>query len=248
MKLAMTVAALAAAFLTGCGETDSGTVAVDFAVDVSEVVRPAGSGVAIVGNYFSIGATADYPEGDPVHGLKLRQQEDGTYKGSAWLPSKEDVVYVVYMSNPYAPMIAMPGGAPVENHVDFTKAQSGTGEGEHVTVTHFDVPQNITKPCVTFNVYVPANTPSGDPVYIAGNDDLLGPWLPGKQPLAASGGNYSVHLCFDQGKELQYKYVRSNGDWSKVEKNPDGSERNNRTLTVTEDVSRTDTVEKWADL
>ena len=200
MKLATTVAALAAALLTGCGEgPDSGTVAVDFAVDVSGVVRPAGSGVAIVGNYFSIGATADYPKGDPVHGLKLRQQPDGTYKGSAWLPSREDVVYVVYMSNPYAPMIEMAGGPPKEFHVDFTKAQSASGGGEHVTVTHFDVPQNIVKPCVTFNVYVPANTPSGDPVYIAGNDDLLGPWLPGKQALTGSAGTYSVHLCFDQG-------------------------------------------------
>src|SRR5207244_9674775 len=112
-----------------------------------------------------------------------------------------------------------------------------------------DVPQNLIKPCVSFSVYVPPNTPSGDPVYIAGNDDQMGPWLPGHLALGGgAGGLYTAHLCFDSGKELQYKYVRSNGVWTKVEKNADGTERNNRTLTVTEDVSRSDTVEKWADL
>jgi hypothetical protein len=133
--------------------------------------------------------------------------------------------------------------------VDFTNATPDSAAIESVKVDLFDVPRNIIKPCVTFNVAVPGNTPSGDPVYIAGNDDQLGPWLPGKQALHDDGGgSYSVHLCFDQGKELQYKYVRSNGDWTKVEKNKDGSERDNRTITVTEDVSRADTVEKWADL
>lgn len=253
MKLAMMLAALAAALLTGCGETPSNIVAVDFLVDVSSVVRPAGSGVAIVGNYFSIGATAEQLAGDPVHGLKLSLQANGTYKGSAWLPkpknpeapaNAEKVFYTVYMSNPYAPEIASAGAPPFTREVDFTNPA-----GESVTVSVFDVPTNIIKPCVDFTVTVPTNTPSGDPVYIAGNDDLLGPWLPGKQALTDDGGGYySVHLCFDQGKELQYKYVRSNGDWSKVEKNLDGTERNNRTLTVTEDVSRADTVEKWADL
>lgn len=253
MKLAMTLAA-SAALLMGCG-SESSVVAVDFTVNVSGVVRPGGSGVAIVGNYFSLGATADHPEGDPVHGLKLQLQADGTYQGSAWLPPPKEVVdpygdpepaivYTVYMSNPYAPEIDAAGGLPLVHEVNFASPT-----GESVTVGAFDVPRNIIKPCVTFNLHVPANTPAGDPVYIAGEDDQLGPWLPGKQALADDGGGvYSVHLCFDQGKVLKYKYVRSNGDWSKVEKTADGSERPDRLLTIVEDVTHVDTVEKWADL
>jgi hypothetical protein len=247
MKLAAAVAASAAALLMGC-EAPSSTVQVDFTVDVTGVVRPAGSGVSIVGNAFSLGATAEKPEGDPTRGLKLRLQPDGTWRGSAWVQKPDDpmkkVTYTVYMSNPFAPEIATAGGPPVSHDVDFASAT-----GESVAVAAFDVPQNIVKPCVDFTVYVPPGTPDGDPVYIAGNDDQLGPWTPGKQALEDNGdGTYSVHLCFDSGKELQYKYVRSNGDWSKVEKNTDGTERANRTLTVTEDVSRNDTVEKWADI
>src|SRR5205814_8026575 len=162
--------------------------------------------IAIVGDAFTLGATTDKPEGDPAHGLKLRLKEDGTYQGSAWLPSDQHVHYTVYMTNPFAPQIDTPGGLPAVKEVDFTKAQSGTGEGEMVAVTMFDVPQNLIKPCVSFSVYVPPNTPSGDPVYIAGNDDQMGPWLPGHLALGGgAGGLYTAHLCFDSGKELQYK-------------------------------------------
>jgi len=252
MKLAGVLAPAVAALLTGCGESSS-VVRVDFNVDVSGVVRPASSGVSIVGNALSLGATPAMPKGDPSKGLKLRLQPDGTYRGSAWLPKPlnpmslkddEKVIYTVYMSNPFAPEIASAGGPPVEHQVDFTSET-----GETLTVDAFDVPQNIIKPCVDFHVTVPAATPAGDPVYIAGSDDQLGPWLPGKQALTKNAdGTYQVHLCFDSGKELQYKYVRSSGNWDKVEKNPDGSERANRAITVTEDVSRNDTVEKWADI
>ncbi|HYV49687.1 MAG TPA: carbohydrate-binding module family 20 domain-containing protein [Myxococcaceae bacterium] len=255
MKLAAALAASTAALLLGC-EPPSNTVSVDFTVDVSGVIRPQGSGVSIVGNAFSLGATADKPDGDPVHGLKLRQQPDGTWRASAWLPKlqpkdpahplpEELVTYAVYMSNPYAPEIASAGGSPVSHTVDFTRAT-----GESITVAAFDVPQNIVKPCVDFTVTVPANTPSGDPVYMGGDDDQLGQWNPSKFFTMTSDGayTYSSHLCFDVGKELHYKYVRSFGDWSKVEKNADGSERPDRALTITEDVSHGDTVVKWADL
>lgn len=252
MKLAGVLASAAVALLMGCGESSSSVVRVDFAVDVSGVVRPASSGVSIVGNALSLGATPDKPDGDPIKGLRLSQQADGTWRGSAWLPrpanpaslkDSEKVVYTVYMNNPFAPEIAAAGGPPVTHQVDFTNAS-----GESITVAAFDVPQNIVKPCVDFHVAVPSGTPAGDAIYIAGNDDLLGPWSPGKQLLTRnSDGTYQAHLCFDSGKELQYKYVR-NGTWSDVEKNADGSERANRTMTVTEDVSRNDTVEKWADI
>lgn len=252
MKLAGALASAAVAMLAGCGESPSSVVRVDFAVDVSGVVRPASSGVSIVGNALSLGATADKPEGDPIKGLTLRQQADGTWRGSAWLPKPanpanlkddEKVTYTVYMSNPFAPEIATAGGPPVTHQVDFTSTT-----GESIAVAAFDVPQNIVKPCVDFKVAVPSGTPSGDAIYIAGNDDQLGPWSPGKQLLARNAdGTYQAHLCFDSGKELQYKYVR-NATWNDVEKNADGSERANRTMTVTEDVSRSDTVEKWADL
>jgi len=247
-KLSAMLAASAALVLLGCGEQSFKTVAVDFTVDVSSAARPLGSGVAIVGNAFSLGATADHPDGDPVHGLNLHLRPDGKYFASAWLPSDQDVTYTVYMTNPYAPMLDAPGGSVAEvKHVDFTKA--GTG-GEGVTVTAFDVPQNIVKPCVDFTVTVPANTPAGDPVYMAGSDAQMGVWMPGKFFTMTSGNNstYSAHLCFNVGQALEYKYLRSSGDFSKVEKNADGSERVNRTLTVTEDVSHGDTVEKWADL
>jgi starch binding protein with CBM20 domain len=248
MKLLAALAAFAAPLLLGC-EPPSNTVQVDFVVDVSGVVRPAGSGVAIVGNALSLGSTAQNPAGDPIHGLKLRQQPDGTWRGSAWLQKPEDpnpvqVTYAVYMTNPFAPELASVGGPQVSHQVDFSSSAA-----QSVTVVAFDVPQNIVKPCVDFKVSVPAATPSGDPVYMAGSDDQLGPWAPGKFAMTNNNdGTYSAHLCFDAGKELQYKYVRSNGDWTKVEKNSDGSERDNRTITVTEDVARNDTVVKWADL
>ncbi|HVE83164.1 MAG TPA: carbohydrate-binding module family 20 domain-containing protein [Myxococcales bacterium] len=250
----LSAAGLAVAF--ACGEPEPSVVAVPFTVEIGNgVVRPSGSTVGVVGNHSSLGATADMPQGDPLKALKLRQTPDAKWVGAAWLPPGQQVDYVVYMLNPQAPELVtrtladggtepVPDGGVNKRHVTWVDDKAN----ETPKVLAFDVPRNVVRPCINFTVTVPANTPAGDTIYMAGSDDQLGPWNPAKQALTKNAdGTYGVRLCFDQGKALDYKYVR-NGDWAYVEKNADGTERANRTLTVTETVPHADTVLKWADL
>jgi len=248
--------AAAVAVVVACGQPQMSVVAVPFSVQVDRgEVRPAGSSVGIVGAHPSLGATPAKPDGDPLKALKLRQTPDDKWVGAAWLPRGEAVEYVVYMLNPAAPEIygsVLPDGGtepvPDAGVVKRRVSWAGTEPDERPQVLVFDVPSNVTRPCVTFKVTVPANTPAADTIFIAGNDEQLGPWNPAKKALAKNtDGTYGTQLCFDPGKDLKYKYVR-NGDWAYVEKNPDGSERPDRALTVTDTGPQNDTVDKWADL
>jgi hypothetical protein len=68
---------------------------------------------------------------------------------------------------------------------------------------------------VTFRVLVPAETPPGDTVFIAGGTQPL-EWNPGKVPMAKVGTNlWEVTLQFLDGTNLEYKFTR--GSWEKVE-------------------------------
>ena len=72
---------------------------------------------------------------------------------------------------------------------------------------------------VTFVVTVPAFTPPGDTVYIAGDRaDVFGAsWNPSVQPLARVGPNrWTVTLRMPEDERREYKYTR--GTWDRVEK------------------------------
>jgi predicted alpha/beta superfamily hydrolase len=58
-------------------------------------------------------------------------------------------------------------------------------------------------------------------------------------------GVYSVVASLPKDKQIEYKVTR--GSWETVEKNADGSEINNRTLTPTKDASVEIEVKAWAD-
>ncbi len=77
-------------------------------------------------------------------------------------------------------------------------------------------------------VTVPASTPAGRTVYVAG--DLQG-WSPGATPMAQSGdGTWSITLPLPEGSQIQYKYTL--GTWSNVEKDSACAEIDNRTATI----------------
>ncbi len=104
---------------------------------------------------------------------------------------------------------------------------------------------------VTFRVTVPASTPPGATVYIAGSFSAPYPeWNPGGISLAATVDPFvwEVTLAMLEGTVLEYKYTR--GSWDEVEKGPDCEEIANRTLTVIGSAALIvdDTVVKWRDV
>jgi predicted alpha/beta superfamily hydrolase len=99
---------------------------------------------------------------------------------------------------------------------------------------------------ITFKVKVPAGTPVDAKVYLAGDAKALGEWkAEGLLLKKGEDGVYSVIALLPKDKPIEYKVTR--GSWETVEKNADGSEINNRTLTPTKDASVEVEVKKWAD-
>jgi glycosidase len=101
---------------------------------------------------------------------------------------------------------------------------------------------------VTFTVMLPANTPPGDTVFIAG--DFQG-WDPGATPMTRlDATTWEITLTFPEATPLQYKYTR--GTWLRVEKDAGCGEIPNRELTVQhgEDgtLGQADEVAKWRDV
>lgn len=88
---------------------------------------------------------------------------------------------------------------------------------------------------VTFTVAVPAGTPSGRSVVIAGTLDLFDPpgpaWDPGGVVLSrVDATHWTITLHGIEGTQVQYKYTL--GDWDHVEKGGSCDELNNRLLTL----------------
>ena len=106
---------------------------------------------------------------------------------------------------------------------------------------------NAPAVAVTFVVQVPVNTPPGDTVYIATNQQR---WTANAIRLSPQPGNkWTATLPLPAGTTLQYKYTR--GSWSTGERDASGADMPNRKLTVrsdgkTQNVS--DVVVRWADL
>jgi pullulanase len=99
---------------------------------------------------------------------------------------------------------------------------------------------------VTLRVSVPASTPDGSVVHIAG--DFQG-WDPASLPHALTkqpDGRWTLTLALAQGQALQFKFTR--GSWATVEKGPNGEELANRTLTPGASGTWDFTVATWADL
>ena len=94
---------------------------------------------------------------------------------------------------------------------------------------------------ITFDVTLPANTPAGDTIYVAG--DFQG-WDPGASPLTRNGFHASGSFTVNQ-TTVQFKFTR--GSWDKGEKAADCSELSNRQATVTDGETITADVAQWAD-
>jgi predicted alpha/beta superfamily hydrolase len=99
---------------------------------------------------------------------------------------------------------------------------------------------------ITFKVKVPDGTPADAKVYLAGDAKALGEWkAEGLATKKGDDGVYSAVASLPKDKPIEYKVTR--GSWETVEKNADGSEIKNRTLTPTKDASVEVEVKKWAD-
>lgn len=104
---------------------------------------------------------------------------------------------------------------------------------------------------VTFKVTLPATTPAGDSIYVAGSFPAPYPtWDPGGIKMTRSGLTAEVTLNLLEGTRLEYKYTR--GGWDKVEKDANCAEIANRQLTVSYGANGQqtvqDTVAKWVDV
>jgi phospholipase/lecithinase/hemolysin len=106
---------------------------------------------------------------------------------------------------------------------------------------------------VTFKVKVPQNTPD-DNIHIAGTFSSIGysDWNPSDNNLKLlknADGTYSITMYIPEGTTIEYKYVR--GEWSKVEKGPNGEELSNRNVTIRKGADNKmlieDIVSRWAD-
>lgn len=106
-------------------------------------------------------------------------------------------------------------------------------------------PDAATRADVTFLVAVPADTPAGSKIHIAG--DFQG-WDPGSaahELTRQDDGRYAITLSFDIGASIAFKFTR--GSWDFVEKGPNGEEIANRTLTADASGTQELTVARWAD-
>ncbi len=100
-----------------------------------------------------------------------------------------------------------------------------------LTVSHWDFPEQEGKPRLTFVVHVPANTPSGQPLYLTGSDPELGAWsLPGLPMGKRADGTWVARADLSAGSTVQYKVT--GGDWGSMERSADGKFTPNRTLDV----------------
>ena len=95
-------------------------------------------------------------------------------------------------------------------------------------------------------VQVPAGTPAADTVFIAASAPHLGTWDADGRPLKRGGdGVWELSVPIEAGVPLDYKITR--GSWETVEKQADGSEQPNRSLTLDAEETVEFTVARWAD-
>jgi predicted alpha/beta superfamily hydrolase len=113
------------------------------------------------------------------------------------------------------------------------------------TEVHARFNQDVTTATLSWTVVVPENTPPNAELYMAGNQDALGPWQPNAYRLKRlSPREFECQLKVPIGTEIEYKFTR--GSWGTVEKTKDGAEIANRRLRATRDSKLTVEIEGWA--
>jgi pullulanase len=98
---------------------------------------------------------------------------------------------------------------------------------------------------VTFRVAVPASTPAGDLVYVAGDFQSWNPGNPAHALAKQPDGRWTITLDLPAGTPVQFKFTR--GTWGTVEKGANGEEIANRSLTPAAGATYDFTVLRWAD-
>ncbi len=97
---------------------------------------------------------------------------------------------------------------------------------------------------ITFEVTLPANTPPGDNIFIAGN---FQGWDPGATMLSRDSATHaSGTVTVTQGSAMEFKFTR--GDWGRGEKAADCNEIPNRQATANENKTIYLTVANWGDI
>lgn len=94
-------------------------------------------------------------------------------------------------------------------------------------------------------VTIPDTTPAGAVVCITGSTPELGNWDPGKIKLFKVKDGWSATIKVPRDTPLEFKFTR--GNWRTVEKDADGQEIQNRTLTLSKDSDIALRVPRWAD-
>ncbi|MBI5762870.1 MAG: phosphonate ABC transporter ATP-binding protein [Planctomycetes bacterium] len=97
----------------------------------------------------------------------------------------------------------------------------------------------------TFRVQVPASTPPGSTVYIAGNFQGWNPGSPTHALALQPDTRWEITLTFPDGVPIQFKFTR--GSWATVEKGPNGEEIANRNHTPQGTQTLNLIVANWAD-
>jgi 1,4-alpha-glucan branching enzyme len=92
---------------------------------------------------------------------------------------------------------------------------------------------------------IPANTPAGEPIHVAGNFNRWDPGDTKYQMVLTSDSVYTISLPPGFG-EVEYKFTR--GDWRSVETDQCGMDINNRVLTLSHDDTIHHRIESWHDL
>jgi hypothetical protein len=166
----------------------------------------------------------------------------GSVIALAWDPVP-DASYQVFRrtaSGVYGdPVATVPAGTT--SYVDATVAVDTTYAyvvravvGGRVSVPSDEVTQHTTpQPVrVTWRVRVPAGTPAGDTVHLAGSLPELGPWDPGKVAMTRVGPDiWETTLTVLEGTYVQYKYTR--GSWETVESWGEITGSTNRSVKIT---------------
>ncbi|MBI2373493.1 MAG: phosphonate ABC transporter ATP-binding protein [Deltaproteobacteria bacterium] len=132
---------------------------------------------------------------------------------------------------------------PDATALDATSLDGAPADSGSADATVID--SGVTSVPVTLEVTVPADTPPGYPVHVAGDFQTWDPADPAYALTLVRPMVHAITLELEPSQTITFKFAR--GDWSRVEKGPAGEEVANRTLTVTGPGTSSFTVARWSD-